>query len=136
MLNPRADVPTYAANGSPLRRYSVAQIERCLALTPPRVVVKRNKRTGKITSAQFLPLPRDSRAIDGQDEIRKTAHMGQRYSYRSPVDDQGHRVWRFSKFLVPHEMRLDPGIEPEDIERWLQTVFRAVPLSCLKGKTK
>jgi hypothetical protein len=127
----REGIPAYTANGLRLRNYSLRAIEACLAMTPPAVVVKRNKRTGLITSAQFMPLPRNSSAVDGKEPIKKHAHMGQRYSFHQPVDTNGHRAWRFSKFLTPLDMQLDPGVTSEDIERWLQKIFRAVPLSCL-----
>jgi hypothetical protein len=129
----RADIPAYASNGRRLRSYSLATIEACLAMTPPSVVVKRNKRTGRITSAQFMPLPRDSSAVEGKEQIRKHAHMGQRYCFRQKVDDEGHQAWRFAPFLTPLAMRLDPGVTADDIERWLQSIFRAVPLSCLSA---
>jgi hypothetical protein len=130
----RPGIPTYTSNGVRLRNYSPETIEACLRMTPPGVVVKRNKRTGLITSAQFMPLPRNSSAVDGKEPIRKHAHMGQRYSFRVSVDDRGHRAWRFSDFLTPDDMRLDPGVTSADLEDWLRAIFRAVPLSCLKPK--
>jgi hypothetical protein len=132
----RDGIPTYTSNGIRLRNYSLKAIEACLRLTPPGVVVKRNKRTGLITSAQFRPLPRNSSAVDGKEKTRKHAHMGQRYSYRQAVDEAGHRPWRFVDFLTPDDMRLDPGVTPADIEAWLKEIFRAVPLSCLPPRPK
>jgi hypothetical protein len=132
----RDAIPTYAANGVRLRNRSLASIETCLHLTPPRVVVKRNKRTGRITSAQFMPLPRDSSAVDGKEEVRSRAPLGQRYSFRdAAINHGGHRPWRFCEFPTPGDMRRDPFVEPADIEAWHQAMFRAVPLSCLAKET-
>jgi hypothetical protein len=50
---PDKGIPTYAAGGRRLRNHSSESIERCLALETPNVIVTRNRRTGKITSAQF-----------------------------------------------------------------------------------
>ena len=136
-LQPRASgasktgIPAYTANGLRLRNYSLSAIETCLCLTPPSVVVKRNKRSGRITSAQFLPLPANSSAVAGKEPTLKTAHLGQRYSFAQRVDESGRTVWCFVKFLTPREMLLDPDVSLADIERYMQLVFRAVPLSCL-----
>jgi hypothetical protein len=127
----KSGIPTYAANGVRLRNYSLTTIDACLGMLPPSVVVKRNRRTGLITSAQFMPLPKDSSAVDGKEEIRKHAHMGQRYSTLAVVDDLGHRAWRYTPLRTPYEMRRDPDLTPADLERWLQAKFRAVELSCL-----
>jgi hypothetical protein len=129
-------IPAYTANGLRLGNYSLGSLERYLALTPARVVVKRNKRTGRITSAQFLPLPENSSAVDGKGSVRTSASMGQRYSYAEHVDESGHSVWSFVKFLTPREMLLDPDVSVADCERWLQLCFRAVPLSCLRDVTE
>lgn len=83
--------------------------------------VKRNRKTGRICSVQFFPLPRTA-ALEGNESLRKTAHMGQHYSFAQPVDESGRRVWRFASMLVPRD---------EDTEAFLMSVFRAVPLSCI-----
>ncbi len=116
-------VPAYSSSGRRLRNYSLDAIERILALEPPGVVVKRNKRTGRITSAQFLPLPQNSKAVEGKEPLRKTAHMGQAYSFQQSLEDSGRKAWSFSRLLLPGD--------DEDMERRLQMIFRAVPLSCL-----
>ena len=116
-------IPAYSSSGRRLRNYSVDAIERILQLEPPGVVVKRNKRTGRICSAQFLPLPQNSKAVEGKEPIKKTAHMGQSYSFRQALEDSGRRAWSFSRLLLPGD--------DEDMERRLQMIFRAVPLSCL-----
>jgi hypothetical protein len=101
---------------------------RCLALEKRIVVVTRNRRTGHITSAQFLPLALNSRALEGNESIRKTAHLGQHYSYAEQVDDHGHHAWRFSRLLFPRGLL---GRDAQAFERVLQSIFRAVPLSCI-----
>jgi hypothetical protein len=111
-----------------LRNYSLDAILRCLALEKRIVVVTRNKRTGHITSAQFLPLPLNSRALEGNESIRKTAHLGQHYSYAEQVDNAGHHAWRFAKFLFPRDLGLRDAAA---FERVLQSIFRSVQLSCL-----
>ena len=105
-----------------MRNYSLAAVERMLRATPPMISVKRNRRSGHITSVQFFPLPQDSAAVEGKEKLRKTAHMGQHYSFAQAVDDSGRRVWRFSPVLVPRDA---------DIESYIMSVFRAVPLSCI-----
>jgi hypothetical protein len=126
---PPPGVPCYSASGRRLRSYSLEAIGRCLALEPPNVVVKRNKRTGRITSAQFVPQALNSAALGGTTEtLSKSAHLGQHYSYSETVDDRGHRAWRFAQFLMPRDMAID---DPEALELDLQKVFRAVALSCL-----
>lgn len=124
-----SDIPCFSSDGRRLRNYSLTAIERCLALDPPSVIVKRNKRTGKITSATFRPLPGKSHACGGKEPLRKTAHMGQHYSFPGQVDDAGHKVWKFADFLVPLTVRESP--EKDAVERYLQQIFRAVALSCL-----
>lgn len=89
--------------------------------------MKRNRRTGRITSAQFRPLPQNSAALEGNETLRKTAHLGQHYSYRELVDEHGHRVWSYVNLLVPGDCRSNR----QAIEAYLQKVFRAVQLSCL-----
>ena len=123
-------VPSYSASGRRLRNYSLEAIGRCLALVPPSCAVKRNRRTGRITSAQFLPLPGNSSALEGTGRLAKTAHMGQHYSYAETIDDGGRRAWRFQRFLVPSEMSISLDAKQE-IEEYLRGVFRAVPLSCI-----
>lgn len=123
-----AGIPSYCSSGRRLRDYSREAIERCLALDKRIVVVTRNKRTGRITSAQFLPLALNSTALEGNESIRKTAHLGQHYSYAEQVDDHGHHAWRFAEFLFPRDLGMRDAAA---FERVLQGIFRAVQLSCL-----
>lgn len=105
-----------------MRNYSLDAVERMLQADPPMISVKRNRKTGRICSVQFFPLPESSSAVEGKEPLRKTAHMGQHYSFAQAVDESGRRVWRFSPLLVPRD---------EDTETFIMSVFRAVPLSCI-----
>jgi hypothetical protein len=111
-------VPAYASNGRRLRDYSVEAVERCLALKL--CIAKRHRKSGRIASIQFLP-PRSS-----GEPVPKTVHMGQRYSFCERLDDTAYRAWKFSRTLVPRDWAADP----EEVERELQKIFRAVALSC------
>ena len=115
-------MPAYSSCGRRLRNYSLEAVERFLSVTPPACSVKRNRKTGRITSVQFFPLPQSSPAVGGKDPLRKTAHMGQHYSFAQAVDKSGRRVWRFASLLLPRD---------EDTETYIMSVFRAVPLSCI-----
>ncbi len=115
-------VPAYSSSGRRLRNYSLEAVERFLSAEPPTCSVKRNRKTGRICSVQFFPLPQNSAALEGKEPLRKTAHMGQHYSFAQQVDESGRRVWRFSPVLVPRDV---------DAETFLMSVFRAVPLSCM-----
>ena len=117
-------IPAYSSSGRRLRNYSLEAVERFLSATPPTCSVKRNRKTGRICSVQFFPLPQNSAALEGKEPLRKTAHMGQHYSFPQQVDESGRRVWRFAPVLVPRDV---------DSEMFLMSVFRAVPLSCLKA---
>ncbi len=129
-----AGIPAYSSSGRRLRNYSHEAVERILGLTPTACVAKRNKRTGHICSVQFLPLPQNSSAVEGKEPLRKTAHMGQHYCFEQAILDSGRKAWGFAKILVPREDRdLD---DPEDMERRLQLIFRAVPLSCMKRESE
>jgi hypothetical protein len=103
-----------------MRNYSLEAVERLLALK--RCSVTRNKKTGHIVAVQFFPLPSTSSALEGTERLRKTAHIGQHYSYPHQVDNSGKKVWQFSKVLTPRDV---------NAEQFLQQVFRAVPISCL-----
>ena len=117
-------VPAYAATGQRLRRYSPEAAERYTSLHL--CIARRHKRTGRITSIQFRPLPQDCKAVDRGSSCRRNAYAGQRYSYRERLHDS-LRAWCFVPFLVG---RL-AGEEREDVELRLMEIFRAVPLSCL-----
>jgi hypothetical protein len=73
------EIPTFAADGRRLRfSYSLAAIERLSGLS--KVIVKRNFR-GKILCVHF-------RAKDGDNPLRATAALGQRYVYLEHVGDR------------------------------------------------
>jgi hypothetical protein len=124
-MNHSRSVPAYAPNGRRLREYSLEAVDRLLALTPPRVTAKRHRRTGRVTSIQFLP--QKTAALEGNETLPKSVHLGQHYSYEQTVDDAGHRVWAFTRLLAPRDTDVD-------VEEYLQAVFRAVPLSCLRRR--
>ena len=105
-------IPTYASDGRRLRDYSLGAVLRLAALS--KVVVRRNRRTGAVKWAQFRPPA-------GANPLRAVCRMGQRrYSYREQVGE--YRAWRHAAGLTPND--------PEQ-DRFLQGVFRAVPLSCM-----
>lgn len=104
-------IPTYSPDGNRWRDATLANVEYWLSLQL--VVVRRNRR-GLITCVQFLD------AL-GANPLRATAHMGQHYSVKRRFS--GKPVWEFKPFL--------PGAFP-DADRFLRSIFRAVPLSCLK----
>ena len=112
-------VPAYSASGRRVRNYSLAAVETLLA--QKRCSVKRAK-NGRITSAQLFPLTSGAAAADEKTPLRKTIHVGQRYSHRQQVDEAGHRAWRHVPLLTPRT---------EEAELFLLKIFRAVPLSCL-----
>jgi hypothetical protein len=126
--NKRMDsIPTYRANGKRLSDSSLERVERLLAL---KLVVARRDRHGRIRNIQF-------KWENGHLEpLRKTAHMGQHYSF--PLWIEGHRTGTWDhKPLVRDERSLEAlfGEKPdnrEEAERFVQAIFRAVPLSCLK----
>ena len=103
----------FSADGRPLRSYSRERLEFLAA--HDRVVLIRNRK-GRITSAHFREA--------GSSPIQAHAHMGQRYSFEQRVGDA--RLWQHKRLL--HGAR---GAELADAERYLQAVFRAVPLSCM-----
>ena len=113
-------VPAYSASGRRVRNYSLAAVETLLA--EKRCSVKRTK-TGRITSVQLFPLTSGTAAADEKTPLRKTIHVGQRYSHRQQVDEAGHRTWRHVPLLTPRT---------EEAELFLMKIFRAVPLSCLE----
>ena len=120
-------IPAYSSSGQRLRNYSLAAVERFLAIKPPACVAKHNRRTGRVCSIQFFPLPESSSACrEAKQKILATAHMGQAYSFKECVDNAGHRVWKHSQTLMPRS---------EDADTYLRLIFRAVPLSCLVQQT-
>jgi hypothetical protein len=112
-------IPTYAADGRRLRNYSPDEINHLLSLSL--VVVRRNQR-GQIRVAQF-------RGQGGANPLRRTAHLGTRYAFLGEA-----RVWKHRRLLQSQDVEYLFG-EPDNLaeaELFVQAVFRAVPLSCLK----
>lgn len=82
------------------------------------VSVVRN-RHGRISFAAF-------RSATGANPIRNTAHVGSKYSFREKIDD-GLFAW---------SLRGLPSSRHEDADLFVRAIFRAVPLSCMKKRTK
>jgi hypothetical protein len=109
-------VPAFSADGQRLRNYSIEAAERCASL---KLCVPKRTRTGRISSITFRPLP-------GGSPLRKTAHLGQRYSFREHLEG-GLLTWSFVRLFVPRVA----WEEREEMELRLIAIFRAVPLSCM-----
>lgn len=109
---PDITVPTYSSDGSRLRRYTLAAIERLEQLNL--VAIQRNRK-GKIVCAHF-------RNAEGANPIRTTAHVGSKYSYREKVGD-GLFAWSLKGL---------PASEHEDADLFVRGIFRNVALSCMK----
>lgn len=119
-------VPTYATDGRRLRRYTLEAIERLETLDL--VAVQRNRK-GRIVAAHF-------RGLDGANPIQNNAHMGQSYSFEQHLAS-GRTAWKHRKLIQDGRM-LETlfGETPDDraeAELFIRAIFRAVPLSCMKG---
>jgi hypothetical protein len=91
---PEKEIPTYEADGVRRRGYSLAAIERCLALG--KVVVKRGRK-GKILAAVFL---------GGKHWRQKfPAIFGTGFTFREPVNDSF--IFQHKKTKLNHE-----GVSP------------------------
>jgi hypothetical protein len=115
-------IPTYSAEGRRLRDYSVAKVEDLLSRS---MVVVERKRNGHIKCAHLRP-------SSGASPVRKTAHMGQHYSFKERLPN-GRRAWNHSKMLVRSDIEglIGKPIDVEDTELFIRAVFRAVPLSIM-----
>lgn len=116
---PEIKIPTFASDGRRLRAYSLEAIERLLSLS---LVVVRRNRHGRIVCAHFRPQ-------DGSNPLRATANMGQRYYFLEHVGDR--RVYAHTPLVPPQDVR-DNCESPEELDRYVRNVFRAVPLSCME----
>ena len=117
-------IPTYAANGQRIRDYTETAIARLLSLDL--VVVERGRRN-KIRCAHLRPQ-------GGANPLRRTAHTGTYYSFEEPLPS-GHFVWKHRPLLQRQDVAqlLGEPIESEaELDRFLQSIFRAVPLSVMK----
>lgn len=120
-------IPTYAADGRRLRSYTPSAVARLISLD--QIVVECNRK-GKIVCATFRP-------ASGANPIRKTAHLGQHYSFREALPS-GHHCWKHSNVLTRREAGELAGHDLEKVEgdRFIRTVFWAVPLSILQRQEK
>jgi hypothetical protein len=114
-------IKTYSAEGPRRRDFSETAIARLLAL---RRVVLTYSTKGRLLHATFLP-------HDGAPVLR-TAHMGQKYSYREPLGD-GLHAWKHSDMLSPASIEKLAGrpLIQAEIERELMAIFRRVCLDCM-----
>ena len=117
-LNP--DVATFAADGGRLPDRSLSSITRLLSLSL--VVVRRNFR-GAIVRAHF-------RSVSGANPLRRSAHIGTRYSYQEHTgDDSAYRTWRHRRLVQ------STALDREQAELFVRAVFLEVPLSCMSRPT-
>jgi hypothetical protein len=119
---PETKIPTFASDGRRLRAYSLQAIERLLSLS---LVVVRHNRRGQIVCAHFRPQ-------DGSNPLRATANMGQRYYYLEHVGDR--RVYAHTPLISRQDLEelKDTASTPEELDRYVRNIFRAVPLSCME----
>ena len=123
-------IPMYAADGITrlhgvrFRDYSLAMIERLLAES--RVVVRRNRK-GRIVSAQYRPDPERGDALP----LSASALAGTRYSFLEQIYEV--RVWSHRRLIPRQDLESMAGkpLERVEAELFVQSIFRAVPLSCL-----
>ena len=113
-----ATIPTYSAAGRRLGNRRLAIIEQLLA--DGLVTVERNRK-GTITCAQYRFRVRKP------EEVRiPTGH-----SFQETLPS-GHRAWKFASEALSEELSAEK--DQKDAERFVQAVFRAVPLSILAGR--
>ncbi len=117
-------IPTFAADGRRLRNYSVESVERLSNLHL--ITVVRAGRKGAIVSAHF-------RSPGGASAIKRTAHLGQKYSYLARIGQS--RLWQHQPLLQRTDRRqleADTADDRAAAELYIRGIFRAVPLSCLQ----
>lgn len=115
-------IPTFAADGKRLRAYSPDAIERLLSLSL--VVVIRNRK-GRILRAHFRP-------TDGANPLRASCNMGQRYYFLEHVGD--HKVYSHTPLIAAEDAAELNGQTPEELDRYIRNIFRAVPLSVMQQR--
>jgi hypothetical protein len=106
-MSAESKIPTYDADGTRLRSYSPAAIERLVSLNRVVPTIRR----GRIVCATF-------RERDGSNPLRHSAHMGQRYSFDELLPS-GHHAWKHKSL---------PKDASEDL--FVRAIFRGVALSC------
>jgi hypothetical protein len=118
-------IPTYSADGTRLRDYSSAAVERLC--NRGAMVVERNKR-GRIVAATFRPDKADRHSRS--NPVRASIPVGTYYSYEESIADK-YYVWQHRELVEARELRqlFGDGVERE---AFLRTVFLAVPVSCLR----
>lgn len=117
-------VPTYSPDGRRWRNTTRAVAE--IWADNGIVVVTRNRK-GEIVCVHF-------REPDGANPLRHTAHMGQRYVRRRKTADGTLTYWEFAPILTASDhqaLRDSFGGSKQELEAYLQRIFRAVPLSCM-----
>lgn len=116
-------VPTFAADGRRLRNYTPEAIEHLLSLS---LVAVERGRKDRIKCAFFRP-------TSGASPVRPKAHMGTKYSSNELLPS-GHHSWKHRRLLQSQHLEEILGVpvaNEKELDRFLQSVFRAVPLSCL-----
>ena len=117
-------IPTYAVDGTRLRDYAASAVDHLFKLSM--VVVRRNKK-GVPVSAQFRE------TVTGANPLRSSSLAGTRYSFLEQIHEV--RVWSHRR-LIPRsdleEIAGQPFKTEQECERFVQAIFRAVPLSCIK----
>jgi len=118
-------IPTYRANGRRVSDSTPVRVERLLA---EGLVVASYSRHGRLRSIQF-------KHDAGTNPVHKSAHQGQRYSYAQALPS-GHFAWKHRELLGRGEIEALFGeLTAEEIaqrDRFVRSVFRAVPLSVLR----
>lgn len=121
-------IPTYRANG---RRVSDSKPDRAARLLQEGLVAGSYTRHGRLRSIQF-------KHDCGRNPVSKRAHQGQRYSYPAHLPS-GYHAWTHRDLIGKHDIEglfgeLTPA-ELQNRELFIRSVFRAVPLSVLRGCT-
>jgi len=107
-------IPTYAADGRRLQNRRLAAIEQLLR---DGLVIVHRTRKGAITCAQFLP-------AEGAAAVARSIPTGNSFLESLP---SGRRAWKFAS--EPLEDETDQA----EAEKFIRTVFYAVPLSIAGG---
>jgi hypothetical protein len=124
-------VPTYIADGRRCRDYTRAMCER---LEKRGMMVLERNRRGKVVCATFRPEALDSSTR--RNPTRPTIPTGTYHSREELIEN--HWVWQHRPRITLNELSQVMGerAECEDIETFLQTVARAVALSCIDDPAK
>jgi hypothetical protein len=122
--SPKRSIPSYAADGTRLRKdFSEEAVEHLLALSL--VVVRRSPR-GRIQCALW-------RGETGAHPLRATAHLGTRYHRLRRVSETSLKIYELRDLLGERDSdvaKLSP-VERAQRDLFLRRVFREVPLSVM-----